>query len=119
MGGTSSDVGFQIVQEAPTHLGVPYKLGGKSRAGLDCSGLVWLVHQNVGCEYSYRSTSHFRALNEFEEVGAPEDGDVVLFNGHMGIYDGGMLISAQSGAGRVSKGQIGWFGAVVGYFRWK
>lgn len=51
----SSQLGFKVTpkddlrlySEASRWLGVPYRYGGKSRTGVDCSGFVGQVYQNV------------------------------------------------------------------------
>lgn len=51
----SSKLGFQVLpkdplklyQEASVWLGVPYRYGGNTAKGVDCSGLVCNIYQNV------------------------------------------------------------------------
>jgi hypothetical protein len=38
----------QVIVAAERHLGVPYVWGGRSGAGIDCSGLVQVAHQSTG-----------------------------------------------------------------------
>ena len=37
----------KIIEEAEKYLGAPYLLGGKSKKGIDCSGLTQIVYKNV------------------------------------------------------------------------
>jgi len=110
--------GTTIVKDAETWIGVPYLFGGATREGIDYSRLVWMVYKESGFPYLYAKTSGFLPPSRFRKVSSPQEGDVVLFSGHIGIYTGGMIIGAQSDAGKVTKGEIAWFGAVKGYYRY-
>lgn len=109
--------GEDIVKIAEKYLGIPYKWGGSHSDGIDCSHLVWRVYEEAGLSYSYTQTNDFDSLDgrDFKKVTFPQEGDVVLFEKHMGIYTRGDLISAQSKGVKV--GKINWFGTVVGYYR--
>jgi hypothetical protein len=43
--------GQQIVEDARKYLGAPYKVGGRSRVGLDCVGLVMLIARDFGLNW--------------------------------------------------------------------
>lgn len=49
-GGGGGPTGEDVVREAKTWLGVPYKWGGTSRQGVDCSGLTMQVYDSVGID---------------------------------------------------------------------
>lgn len=121
--------GAEIVNQARTWLGTPWREGGTAKGpagGVDCSNLVNLSYAAAGYTYPYAATSQFPPDGYFSIVGATdvEEGDVVLFAGHMGILaedDGKDIISAQGShnkPGIVQVGQIAWFGPVKGYYRW-
>lgn len=93
-----STIGDQIVELALSYLGTPYRYGGMSPKGFDCSGFTLYIFKQFGFELSHSATSQW--YNSGEEV-AREDlqpGDLVLFcdpaasNGkacsHVGIYIG-------------------------------
>ncbi len=111
--------GEEIVRIAEKYLGIPYKWGGSHSDGIDCSHLVWRVYEEAGLSYSYTQTKDFDSLDgrDFKEVISPQEGDVVLFKKHIGIYTRGDIISAQSGAKKVKLGKISWFSNFVGYYR--
>jgi len=118
----SAQEGMVIVQKATGWLGVPYYWGGASRlSGIDCSHLVNVVYGEADFSYPYVMTSGFPPPEKFKRVNVPQDGDVVLFSGHMGIYSGGKIINAQGTKNKPDKvriGEISWFGSVKGYYRY-
>ena len=102
-----------VIQQALRYLGVPYRWGGSTPAGFDCSGFVQYV-------YAQRGTALPRSVAAQYELGAPVDradlrpGDLVFFDRlrHNGIYiGGGRFVHASSGDGRVSISRVDgdWF----------
>jgi cell wall-associated NlpC family hydrolase len=75
---------------ALNYLGDPYKWGGASPAGFDCSGLVMVAYAQIGISLPHSSQAQYG-------LGVPvprdqlEAGDLVFFDGldHVGIYIGG------------------------------
>jgi cell wall-associated NlpC family hydrolase len=87
----------EALKKALSLKGTPYRYGGTSRKGLDCSGLVWVTFSSVGIELPRTSYAQFRATKPI-----PRDqlqpGDLVFFKtgrskwrkvDHVGIYVGG------------------------------
>lgn len=73
--------------------GVPYRMGGSSREGLDCSGFIQLTYlQRFGVELP-RDTSAQRGVGSKVEPSRLRPGDLVFFDTgpverHVGIYVG-------------------------------
>ncbi len=90
--------GAAIVSAAYKYLGVPYRWGGASMKGIDCSGLVLRAHEAIGVKlahYSGSIGSGGRAVSKADR----QPGDVVCYSGHVGIYvgDGYMIHAPQTG----------------------
>ena len=76
-----------------SYLGVPYKFGGTTRAGIDCSALIMEAAQAVGISIPRTTTAQWAALPHVP-VGDVEPGDLVYFTGadppspgHVGMVD--------------------------------
>jgi cell wall-associated NlpC family hydrolase len=103
----------EIVRIARTQLGAPYRWGGASPAGFDCSGFVKYVYASVGVSLPHGAASQFK-------LGQPvprrdlKPGDVVFFDRlrHNGIYvgEGRFVHATQSGdVVRLSSLDDAWF----------
>lgn len=88
------------VEVATRFLGTPYLWGGKTSAGLDCSGLVQLALQSIGQECPRDSDMQ-------QKIGTPVSfsggekmltrGDLIFWKGHVGFYAGeGRLLHANA-----------------------
>lgn len=83
-----------LVAVANTFLGVPYKFGGNSKDGLDCSALVKIVYEKASGIVLPRVAS--QQANSTRKIAKSElkPGDLVFFNtrrkqySHVGIYIG-------------------------------
>jgi cell wall-associated NlpC family hydrolase len=86
----------RVVMTAWRGVGVPYRWGGSSRSGFDCSGLTRWVYRHVGVSlphYSVAQWSYGRRVSR--RALAP--GDLLFFSGlgHVGVYLGrGAVIHA-------------------------
>jgi cell wall-associated NlpC family hydrolase len=79
-----------VVGIAMQYLGVPYKWGGASPSGFDCSGLIMYVYAQVGVSLPHYTGSLW-GMGVPVSRGDLQPGDLVFFNGlgHAGIYAGG------------------------------
>lgn len=77
--------------------GVRYTLGGASLSGADCSGATWAIYRDAGFSFKRSPTATFIKDNvrngQFVAVSRPQPGDVVLWPGHIAIYDGSAELS--------------------------
>jgi peptidoglycan DL-endopeptidase CwlO len=101
-----------VVSIAERYLGVPYRWGGASPSGFDCSGLVMYVFAQVGVSLPHSSYAQYG-------MGTPvsrdqlQPGDLVFFDGlgHVGIYVGGGSFIHAPHTGDVVKisSMTGWY----------
>jgi hypothetical protein len=90
-----------FVGVAERFAGVPYLWGGKSRLGLDCSGLLQVALQASGITCPRDSDMQLAELGENVPVRADLDGlmrgDLVFWKGHVGMMvDGFLLLHANA-----------------------
>jgi len=85
-----------FVAVAQRFVGVPYVWGGKTAAGLDCSGLIQTALQAVGQSAPRDTDMMEKALGETVKT-ASQRGDLVFWKGHMGVMlDAQMLLHANA-----------------------
>jgi cell wall-associated NlpC family hydrolase len=78
---------------AATMVGKPYKYGGASPSGFDCSGLVLFSYKQAGVSVP-RSTAEQRRASQRVKVAELKRGDLLFFHqegkkhSHVGIYLG-------------------------------
>lgn len=78
-------------------LGAPYLWGGRSAAGVDCSGLVQLARQAAGLPCPRDSDMQQAAQGTAVEPDGLRRGDLVFWKGHVGIMlSGGQLLHANA-----------------------
>jgi cell wall-associated NlpC family hydrolase len=90
-----------FVAVAERFVGTPYVWGGKTRLGLDCSGLVQVAMHAAGREAPRDSDMQMAELGTAIDIRADLDalqrGDLVFWKGHVGIMtDGFMLLHANA-----------------------
>ena len=94
----------ELILAAKNYLGTPYRYGGASKAGIDCSGLVYMAALDSGLAALPRTARGM--YNKVERISDSERqaGDLVFFSAyglisHVGIYlgDGKFIHSASDG----------------------
>ncbi len=98
-----------FVKVTKTFLGVPYRLGGSSMKGIDCSALVKRVYEIFDIELPRTAREQSR-IGKWVSKNELEEGDLVFFKtrsrrvtGHVGIYIGNDEFVHASGKNRGTK----------------
>ncbi|MFM9271728.1 C40 family peptidase [Halomonas elongata] len=100
-----------ILAEARQTLGTPYRFGGDTPSGLDCSGLVQLAYARAGIKVPRTSRRQFENLPPIDKA---RPGDLLFFDtagrgdaSHVGIYLGhGQMIHAPGRGRRVTTSAV-------------
>lgn len=105
-GSSGSARGKEIAQYALQYVGNPYVSGGTSlTGGADCSGFTYRVFSDFG--YSISRTSYQQRNNgtgvSYSEA---QPGDIICYEGHVGIYIGDGLIVHASNSNPYPSGGI-------------
>jgi cell wall-associated NlpC family hydrolase len=85
--------GHQIVSIAESLIGSPYKYGGASPKGFDCSGLVYYTHRQLDITVP-RTTKKQAYHRPAKNLSSVQPGDILFFKiygervSHVGIYAG-------------------------------
>jgi cell wall-associated NlpC family hydrolase len=91
---------LRVARIARRYIGVPYRYGGTSPAGFDCSGFTRFVYSKLGIDLPHNAAQQF-GVGRPVGRGDLRPGDLVFFRGlgHVGLYIGhGLMIhSPQSG----------------------
>lgn len=87
--------GQAVVDFAMQFVGNPYVWGGTSLTnGADCSGFVQAVYANFGISMP-RTSSAMRSAGVGVSYSEAQPGDVICYDGHVGIYMGnGQIVNA-------------------------
>ena len=83
----------ELIQEVASWLGTPYKYGGSTKAGADCSGFVQSIYKKVyGIDLARVSASMAQNSQRVNNPSRLREGDLVFFRisgrriSHVGIY---------------------------------
>jgi len=94
---TSSSFHARVLREAYKLRGIPYRYGGTTPRGFDCSGYTGYVYKKAGKKIPRTSRQQYSATKHLSRSAA-KPGDLVFFkNGsgrvyHVGIYAGGNML---------------------------
>lgn len=87
-------------------LGTPYRLGGMSRDGIDCSGFAWVMHSEVSHRKLPRTTKDQWSAGAPVNVNQLRPGDLLFFNttgkgiSHVGVFiEGNQFVHASTSKG--------------------
>lgn len=80
---TTSGYEGQVVEKAKSYIGTPYKTGGTTRAGMDCSGLMFTTFQAVNKQLP-RTSAAQSALGQKIDLDNMKEGDLVFFTDRKG-----------------------------------
>lgn len=104
-----------LMNEAKKMIGVPYKWGGTTPSGFDCSGFIFYVYDKAGYDISRNSAQGYFDRSYY--VDKPQVGDLVFFKNtykqgisHVGIYVGNnqFINASSSGVEITSLGNSYW-----------
>lgn len=81
-----------IVEAAYTYLGTPYRYGGTTPAGFDCSGFTGYVFRQALDMDLPRSAAAQSGLAESVSMDEAERGDLIFWGGRGGVYHTGIYL---------------------------
>jgi peptidoglycan DL-endopeptidase CwlO len=99
----SAEFGATILAIASRYAGTPYRYGGTTPEGFDCSGFTSYVYAQVGIDLPRTSGAQRAATRRISRSEAMP-GDLVFMPGHVGIYAGnGMMWDSPRSGKSVTK----------------
>ena len=124
---TSGEVNrSELIKSAKKFLGTPYRFGGKTPEGFDCSGFVAYIYAQQGVSIVNGTKNQY---DVGKKVRKPLKGDLVFFRNtykrgisHVGIYLGNNEFIHAPGTGKVIRIEpldiSYWRSRIAGYFRY-
>lgn len=114
----------KVINAGKKYLGTPYKWGGNSKSGMDCSHFVYHCFSESGVSSKLKTYSNAQGIyNISTKISAKnrQPGDIIFFNNgstnHIGIYTGGEKMLHCYDGGGVKETPISYGGHLVGYGR--
>lgn len=112
-GGRGAASAARVVRTAESQLGKPYRYGGSTPRGFDCSGLIWWAYKQNGVTVP-RVTSDQARAGAGVSRRALRPGDILVFNTrqgatglHTALYTGdGRFVHSPSSGSRVRRDNI-------------
>lgn len=86
----ASVAGNAVLEEAAKFVGTPYRTGGSTPAGFDCSGFVQYVYAALGVSLPRTSGAYYHFGTRVSAADALP-GDLIVSSGHVAIYAGGNM----------------------------
>jgi cell wall-associated NlpC family hydrolase len=109
---TNTTFRARVLKEAAKLRGAPYRYGGTTPRGFDCSGYTGYVYKKAGKKVPRTARSQYKATKHLSRAAA-KPGDLVFFKSsggnvyHVGIFAGGNMLWHASKPGRpVAKAKI-------------
>jgi len=104
-----------VLSIAAAYSGIPYRYGGTTPAGFDCSGFTQFVFAQAGISLPRTATDQLLAVTR---VSNPQPGDLVFFGSgdfayHVGIYAGNGMMYDSPRTGLSSGLRAIWTSAVM------
>ena len=67
-----------VISTARSYIGTPYRYGGNSKSGIDCSGLIQLCYKRINVKLP-RTAKEQSKLGSSKSWGSIREGDIVYF----------------------------------------
>lgn len=91
-----SEVRSNLINHSRKYLGVPYKWGGASPQGFDCSGFTtYLMKEEAGLKLDRRAVEQYKSAKKVKRKKV-QPGDFAFFDNGSGISHVGMVISTEN-----------------------
>ena len=112
---SADDFAPRLARKVDVLIGIPYRYGGTTTSGFDCSGFTKYVYDLFGIELPRTAAEQFKE-GEAVSVKEMQVGDLIFFDtgsgsiSHVGVYMGdGKMAHAASGQGSVKINNIDWY----------